>query len=257
MTDLFPGFADHLLQTRGAPVHARVAGRGPPVLLLHGFPQTHYCWRHVIPALAEANTVVAPDLPGHGSAAARRPATFAGCAAYVRALARDEPFVLAGYSHGGGPAHSLARLLEEQGLSPGGLVMIDTYAPEPEDELSRVFGAVMGAVLDEGHELIQESVDDDNLVAMGTYVRLSRQWEPRPVEAPSLLVRASEQLGDAFEGGRLPWWQVPRDVAVVTGHHFGLIDEAAGETARVIDAWIRETTGESELAAASRAGGAR
>ena len=43
-----------------------VAGRGPPVLLLHGFPQTHYCWHLVAPALASANTVVVCDLKGYG-----------------------------------------------------------------------------------------------------------------------------------------------------------------------------------------------
>ena len=43
-----------------------VAGDGPPVLLLHGFPQTHYCWHLVAPALAERNTVVVCDLKGYG-----------------------------------------------------------------------------------------------------------------------------------------------------------------------------------------------
>ena len=39
---------------------AAIAGSGPPVLLLHGFPQTHHCWRYVAPALGERHTVVAP-----------------------------------------------------------------------------------------------------------------------------------------------------------------------------------------------------
>jgi haloacetate dehalogenase len=43
-----------------------VAGNGPPVLLLHGFPQTHYCWHLVAPALAGGNTVVVCDLKGYG-----------------------------------------------------------------------------------------------------------------------------------------------------------------------------------------------
>jgi len=42
------------------------AGDGPPVLLLHGFPQTHYCWRGVVPALAERHTVVVADIRGYG-----------------------------------------------------------------------------------------------------------------------------------------------------------------------------------------------
>ena len=43
-----------------------VAGSGPPVLLLHGFPQTHYCWHRVAPALTERHTVVVCDLKGYG-----------------------------------------------------------------------------------------------------------------------------------------------------------------------------------------------
>src|SRR6185436_19436476 len=43
-----------------------VAGSGPAVLLLHGFPQTHYCWHAVAPALAARNTVVVCDLKGYG-----------------------------------------------------------------------------------------------------------------------------------------------------------------------------------------------
>jgi len=50
----------------GAAYLFALAGRGDPVLLLHGFPQTHYCWRAIIPALARSHTVIAPDLRGYG-----------------------------------------------------------------------------------------------------------------------------------------------------------------------------------------------
>jgi haloacetate dehalogenase len=46
------------------------AGSGPPTLLLHGFPQTHYCWRRIVPTLAEQHTVVATDLRGYGATSA-------------------------------------------------------------------------------------------------------------------------------------------------------------------------------------------
>jgi haloacetate dehalogenase len=49
---------------------AASAGDGPPVLLLHGFPQTHYCWRGVVAALAERHTVVVADIRGYGETAA-------------------------------------------------------------------------------------------------------------------------------------------------------------------------------------------
>nr|MDQ3935474.1 type I polyketide synthase [Actinomycetota bacterium] len=167
-------------------------------------------------------------------------------AAAVREAAPDDPFVLVGYSIGGALAHAVTRRLEDDGVFPAGLVMVDTYAPRSQDEMSEVWGTVMGTVLDKRHELIQESVDDDNLMAMASYVRLMSEWEPRSVDAPALLVRASERLGDAYEAGRLPDWQLPPDVAEVTGHHFGVIDETASETARVIDAWVGEKTGEEQ-----------
>jgi thioesterase domain-containing protein/acyl carrier protein len=161
-------------------------------------------------------------------------------AASLREAVAHEPFVLVGYSHGGGAAHALARLLEEQGVFPAGLVMIDTYAPKSDGEMREVFASVMGTLFENGHPLIEESVDDGNLLAMGAYFRGASEWEALPIETPSLLVRATEPLGDAFEGGRLAWWQLARDVIEVTGDHFGLIDESASETAQVIDTWVRE-----------------
>jgi 2-succinyl-6-hydroxy-2,4-cyclohexadiene-1-carboxylate synthase len=72
----------------------------PDVVLLHGFTQTRQSWRRTVAALGGRYRALAPDLPGHGQASERRPASFAACAAYVRALAGDR-FTLAGYSMGG------------------------------------------------------------------------------------------------------------------------------------------------------------
>jgi haloacetate dehalogenase len=58
------------LGIRGADYLVAVAGSGRPVLLLHGFPQTHYCWRGVVPTLSQQHTVVAPDLRGYGATSA-------------------------------------------------------------------------------------------------------------------------------------------------------------------------------------------
>ena len=57
-------------EIRGADYLVASAGSGPPVLLLHGFPQTHFCWRGVVPALSQRHTVVAPDLRGYGATSA-------------------------------------------------------------------------------------------------------------------------------------------------------------------------------------------
>jgi haloacetate dehalogenase len=58
------------LEVRDADYLIGKAGSGPPVLLLHGFPQTHYCWRHIIPSLAREQTVFVTDIRGYGATSA-------------------------------------------------------------------------------------------------------------------------------------------------------------------------------------------
>jgi 2-succinyl-6-hydroxy-2,4-cyclohexadiene-1-carboxylate synthase len=70
------------------------------LVLLHGFTQTRQSWRQTVAGLGGRYRALTPDLPGHGMLAERRPASFAACAAYVRALG-GERFTLAGYSMGG------------------------------------------------------------------------------------------------------------------------------------------------------------
>jgi 2-succinyl-6-hydroxy-2,4-cyclohexadiene-1-carboxylate synthase len=97
----------------------------PPLVLLHGFTQTRHSWEALIAALRPSRPL-APDLPGHGSAADRRPASFSACAAYVRAFADGGPCTLCGYSLGGRIAlytalamPGLAERLVLVGASPG------------------------------------------------------------------------------------------------------------------------------------------
>jgi haloacetate dehalogenase len=61
------GFAYSTVAAGPTTYRPGVAGDGPPVLLLHGFPQTHYCWHLVAPALTAQRTVVVCDLKGYGS----------------------------------------------------------------------------------------------------------------------------------------------------------------------------------------------
>jgi haloacetate dehalogenase len=67
-----PGFSEARHVVGDAEYHVAWKGEGPPVLLLHGFPETHFCWREVAPRLAGEHGVVAPDLRGYG--ASRAPA---------------------------------------------------------------------------------------------------------------------------------------------------------------------------------------
>src|SRR5207253_8004853 len=52
LADLYPGFPSHWIDTRAGRIFARSGGEGPPLLLLHGYPQTNVMWHRVAPALA-------------------------------------------------------------------------------------------------------------------------------------------------------------------------------------------------------------
>ncbi|WP_298802282.1 alpha/beta hydrolase [uncultured Pseudokineococcus sp.] len=104
-----PGFdAVDVPVADGVTLHAAVGGSGRPVVLLHGFPQTHLMWRHVAARLAADHTVVCPDLRGYGASskpAATSPDTYSKrtMAADVVALARalgHERFALVGHDRG-------------------------------------------------------------------------------------------------------------------------------------------------------------
>lgn len=86
--DLFPGFESHWIDTEAGRVFARSKGDGPPLMLLHGFPQTHVMWHRLAPALAETHRVVCMDLRGYGWSSA--PKGDDGHETYSkRAMARD------------------------------------------------------------------------------------------------------------------------------------------------------------------------
>src|SRR5436190_6135864 len=118
MTDFFPGFARRRVATSGANINLVVGGRGPPLLLLHGYPQTHLMWRKLAPRLAAEFTVVAPDLRGYGDSS--KPPGGPDNANYSkRALAQDqvetmaalghERFRVAGHDRGARVTHRLLR----------------------------------------------------------------------------------------------------------------------------------------------------
>ena len=65
-TKYFPGFKPFRVKTTGAEINGVIGGSGPPILLLHGAPQSHISWRLVAPKLAATRTVVVSDLRGYG-----------------------------------------------------------------------------------------------------------------------------------------------------------------------------------------------
>ena len=70
LPELFPGFETRFFETDGARIHARIGGNGPPLVLIHGFPQTGAEWHRIAPALAKHFTLIIPDLRGYGLSSA-------------------------------------------------------------------------------------------------------------------------------------------------------------------------------------------
>jgi len=113
----FPGFEARKIETGGATLHCVHGGKGPPLLLLHGYPQTHVIWHRVAPVLAQHFTVVAPDLRGYGDSS--KPHGTPDHGNYSkRAMAQDmvevmsvlgfDAFDVVGHDRGGRVAHRMA-----------------------------------------------------------------------------------------------------------------------------------------------------
>src|SRR5262245_59414278 len=114
---MFEGFEQAVIETEEVMIFMRRSGRGPPLLLLHGFPQTHLMWRDVAPPLARHFTVICADLRGYGQSGCPLPA--ADHASYSkRAMAFNmlrlmellgfRQFAVAGHDRGGRVAYRLA-----------------------------------------------------------------------------------------------------------------------------------------------------
>ncbi len=117
LPELFPGYDTHRIDTSAGRIFARAGGSGAPLLLLHGYPQSHVIWHKVAPLLEKHFTLVIADLPGYGSSAT--PEADAEHAPYdKRSMAKamielmetlgHARFSLAGHDRGGRVAYRLA-----------------------------------------------------------------------------------------------------------------------------------------------------
>ena len=116
---LFPGYAHSNVDVGdGIAIHCAHGGNGPPLLLIHGYPQTHAIWHKVAARLAQDYSVVCPDLRGYGDSS--KPAGLADHSNYSkRVMALDlvrlmqsfgyERFAVVGHDRGGRVAHRMAR----------------------------------------------------------------------------------------------------------------------------------------------------
>lgn len=134
---MFDSFEQRTLSIDGTTISFVTAGIGPPVLLLHGFPQTKAMWAKVAPLLANNHTVVAADLRGYGDSA--KPEGLPDHSNYAfRAMAEDqlalmralghERFHVVGHDRGGRVSHRMALDHPHRVLSLAVLDIVPTYA---------------------------------------------------------------------------------------------------------------------------------
>ena len=136
LPDLFPGFETRVLTGRGATIFARVGGEGRPLVLLHGYPQTHAMWHRVAPELAKHFTLIIPDLRGYGASSVP-PDDSEHYSFSKRAMALDicsimdelgyTEFLLCGHDRGGRVGYRLALDRPERITRLAVLDIVPTY----------------------------------------------------------------------------------------------------------------------------------
>ncbi|WP_239394540.1 type I polyketide synthase, partial [Frankia sp. CiP3] len=162
----------------------------------------------------------------------------------VEQIVGDEPFVILGRSMGGCVANSVVAGLEARGIFPAGLVLVDSYPIDaPLVPGMEWWNTALLTALLERLDRYDMTTHDTRLSTMGTYNRIFAGWQPEPISAPTLLVRAEEPLvgmpsdPDSKQDWRA-YWPLPHDVADVPGDHFTILEEHTGTTAAAVKKWI-------------------
>lgn len=263
--------ADSFLDLGGQLVHVEQAGRGEPVILLHGFGGSTYSWRRVMPALAASFHVVAIDLNGFGYT--QRPRTFEsytreGQAALVLRVMDAlgiESAHLMGHSYGGGLSLFLAARHPERVRS---LVLVDSSAPTYADDRRNLAASVKplaGLFLRSFvlrprnvRRALRHSFYDDSLVTPELvreyYERLriegvadayygltapvrtaSEPVELEKIQVPTLIVWGAEDTLIPVEGGRRAAARMPdAELALIEGVGHVPMEEKPEELVRIV-----------------------
>jgi pimeloyl-ACP methyl ester carboxylesterase len=182
----------HRVQTNGIGMHVAETGSGPLVVLLHGFPELWYSWRHQLPALAAAGyRAAAPDLRGYGGTGASAadegyaPSNMAADVAGLLDALGAETAVLVGHDWGANIAWACAELFPER---VAGLVALSVpyrpRAPAPPSEMLRQF-VPGGPASPYPLGVTEAELEADPLRSMRRFLHaLSGDAPPRPGPAP-------------------------------------------------------------------------
>ncbi|UOZ02695.1 type I polyketide synthase [Amycolatopsis sp. WQ 127309] len=191
-------------------------------------------------ALRGVRGVSSLSVPGFGTGEALPASADAAVELIADAVAEragDGPFVLAGHSSGAVLAHAVTARLEERGLRPRALVVLDGYAPGG-DGIDELLPGLMGGMADRDGRYAP--VDDDRLTAMGAYFRLFEQWRAPAVTVPVLLVTAAEPMPEWPAGDWRSKWVSATTEAETEGNHYTMLEEHAEVVAKHVNDWLAQ-----------------
>ncbi len=207
-------FAHHYADLGDVMLHYVTAGGGPPVVLIHGWPETWYEWRHIMPVLAARYTVIAPDMRGLGDSS--RPAggydkkTVANDIwRLVHDVLGHEKFLLVGHDWGGPTAYALTTAHPD---AVEKLAILDVVIPGSGGDFSqggRRWHHAFHMTLDLPEALIQGRED----IYLGWFYQ-NFSWRPDSFdeEAIAEYLRTYSQPG-AMRAGLAYYRNLPQDVA--------------------------------------------
>ena len=130
---MFKGFKKKFVKVKKGKIFCRIGGKGPALLLLHGYPQSHFMWHTTANELAKNFTIIAADLRGYGSSFVLK-SDSEHMNYSKREMAKDmvqlmnklgfKKFCIAGHDRGGRVAHRLARDYRKKIIAMSGLVIV-------------------------------------------------------------------------------------------------------------------------------------
>ncbi|MGN8111412.1 alpha/beta fold hydrolase [Paraburkholderia sp. 22098] len=230
--DFFPGFASLDVEAGDVSFRGRIGGSGSPVLLLHGYPQTHVAWRFIAPTLARSHTVIVPDLPGYGDSRTRndqpRWTKRRVASALVELMGRlgHERFAVVGHDRGARAGYRLALDHPQCVAAYASLTVIPTldafasiektfalnawhwfFLAQPGDLPERMLAADPDAYLDTALAKMAGGIERIDPLALNAYRTAFRSPHVRHAMCEDYRAAASEDLehdaSDAAAGRRL------------------------------------------------------
>jgi acyl carrier protein len=200
----------------------------------------HEFARFAVPFRGERDVVALP-VPGYRDGELLPAGPDAALAWQAHALLEavgDHPFVIVGHSGGGLFAHALAYRLEQMGVVPAGVVLVDSYPldqPVHEEWMDEFSDGMFE------REDLSVPMNDVRLTAQAWYGLMFAQFRPREIQAPTLLVRASEPMGDwNLDGDWRASWRLPHEAVDVPGNHLTIMREHGGTTAMAVGRWLEQ-----------------